>query len=264
MEERIGFISGIILALILMLFIFVLVMFLLSRRRKLNEKYSNLTKKSKEELVTPVWLPEHAAPVHVGSIRQFVHGYHEHDSVQGLSEHPTGPAHHIQDPTCQYYRHITKLPQHLLDISLEYQSGDSCEENSRKQSLGGATLSRPTTRTTATISDTSDSSLSSSLADKSAMREYQIESYLSFQSDLSDHIRGATDHVYGHNDSIDNDKIFSDACDICDNVVDSLSGQDEEPLSHLVMTGETIFDCELGCFITEEEYQRRHEEKHSM
>ena len=122
---------------------------------------------------------------------------------------------------------------------------------------------RPTTRTTATISDTSDSSRSS-LADKSAMREYQIESYLSFQSDLSEHISGATDHVYGHDDTIDNDKIFSDPCDICDNVVSSLSGQDEEPLSHLVMTGETIFDCELGCFITEEEYQRRHEEKHSL
>ena len=142
MEERIGFISGIILAIILMLFIFVLLIFLLSRRRKLNEKYSNLTHKSNEELLTPVWLPEHAAPVHVGSVRQFVHGYHEHDSVQGLSEHPTGLAHHIQDPTCQHYCHITKLPQHLLDISLEYQSGDSCEENSRKQSLGGATLSR--------------------------------------------------------------------------------------------------------------------------
>ena len=57
MEERIGFISGTILAIILMLFIFVLLMFLLSRRRKLNEKYSKLKHKSKEELLTPVWLP---------------------------------------------------------------------------------------------------------------------------------------------------------------------------------------------------------------
>ena len=142
LEERIGFISGIILAIILMLFIFVLVMLLLTRRRKLNEKCSSLSHKSKEELLTPIWLPEHTAPVHVGSIRQFVHGYHEHDPIQGLSEHPTGLAHHMQDPTSQHYHISTKLPQHLLDISLEYQSGDSCEENSRKQSLGGATLSR--------------------------------------------------------------------------------------------------------------------------
>jgi hypothetical protein len=34
-------------------------------------------------------------------------------------------------------------------------------------------------------------------------------------------------------------------------------GQNDALMTSLPRTGKTIFDCELGCFITLEEYQRR-------
>merc|ERR1719318_508116 len=116
--------------------------------------------------------------------------------------------HNTLDPRCEHYKHGSMLPEHLLNTSLDSESGDSYEVSSRNQSCG-ATLSRPTTRTTKTISDTS-----SSTADKSAMREYQIESYISFQSDISDHAREAIEHVDSPDDTIASDKIFSDPGDV--------------------------------------------------
>ena len=147
---------------------------------------------------------------------------------------------------------------------------------------------RPTTRTTKTLSDTSDSSRSSMKLDKSMLREYQIPSYISFQSDISDHVREATDHVYSPDVTIDSDKIFSDPGDVslsCDNsdsysklhethfgdslsdiprtVIHSPPGQDSLPSGSFPRTGNTIFDCELGCFISLEEYQRKQKERQS-
>ena len=46
------------------------------------------------------------------------------------------------------------------------------------------------------------------------MREYQIESYISFQSDISDHAREAIDHVDSPDDTLASDKIFSDPGDV--------------------------------------------------
>ena len=144
-------------------------------------------------------------------------------------------------------------------------------------------LSRPTTRTTKSISDTSESSRSSIVLDKPV-----IPSYISFQSDISDHVREATDHVYSPDVTIDSDKIFSDpgdhtlSCDDSDRssrlhethfgdslsdiprtVIHSPPGQENMFANSLPGTGITIFDCELGCFISVEEYQRRQNERQS-
>ena len=179
------------------------------------------------------------------------------------------------------------------------------------------------TRTTKTISDTSSSSSSrSSTADKSAMREYQIDSYIRFQSDISDHAREAIDHVDSTDDTIASDKIFSDPGDVttysdnCDSasrmhethfgdslsdiprtvissladiprtvisspsdiprtlisspsdiprtVISSPLGQDDALMKSLPRTGKTIFDGELGCFITLEVYQRRQKARQEL
>ena len=134
------------------------------------------------------------------------------------------------------------------------------------------------------------------------MREYQIESYISFQSDISDDAREAIDHVDSPDDTLASDKIFRDPGDVttnsdnCDSlarmhethfgdslydiprtvihspsdiprtVIHSLSDIPRTeisssplkrlPPSVLPVKGKTIFDCELGCFITVEEYQR--------
>ena len=143
---------------------------------------------------------------------------------------------------------------------------------------------RPTTRTTKTISDTSESSRSSIVLDKPV-----IPSYISFQSDISDHVREATDHVYSPDVTIDSDKIFSDpgdhtlSCDDSDRssrlhethfgdslsdiprtVIHSPPGQDSLPSDSFPRTGNTIFDCELGCFISMEEYQIRQKKRQSQ
>ena len=57
LHERLGVISGIILAIIFIILIFILVSIFLTRRRKTNKKYSTLTDKSSEELLKPIWVP---------------------------------------------------------------------------------------------------------------------------------------------------------------------------------------------------------------
>ena len=143
------------------------------------------------------------------------------------------------------------------------------------------------------------------------MREYQIESYLSFKSDISYHASEAIKHVDSPDDTIASDKIFSDPgdvttysencdsgarmhethfgdslsdiprtvisspCDIPRTVIQSLSddprtviasplGHDDAHMKSLPRTGKTIFDCELGCFITLEEYQRRQKARQEL
>ena len=120
------------------------------------------------------------------------------------------------------------------------------------------------------------------------LREYQTENYITFQSDISDHARGATYHVYSPDVTIDSDEILSDPgdlnlsgdnlesfsrlhethfgdslSDIPRTVIHSPPGQENMFANSLPGTGITIFDCELGCFISVEEYQRRQNERQS-
>jgi len=303
-EEKIGVISGIILAIIFIILMFILIAFLLSRRRNLDKKYSSLPDKSQEDLLTPIWIPGKTSHEHVSSARQFEHDYHENGGVQGLSAssgYSHVPTHNTQDKCndFNYRQKIPIIPDYLLDISLDSQSEDSCTNISHDNSVICGTLSRPTTRTTKTISDTSDSSHSSMALDKSMLREYQIESYISFQSDISNHVREATDHVYSTHVNIDSDKISSDPddtifstehprlhethfgdslsdiprtvihsdiprrvipSDIPRTVIRSPLVQESLPAYRFPRTGNTIFDCELGCFISVEEFERKQKE----
>eukprot|EP00092_Neocalanus_flemingeri_P070795 GFUD01086924.1.p1 GENE.GFUD01086924.1~~GFUD01086924.1.p1 ORF type:complete len:574 (+),score=114.66 GFUD01086924.1:113-1834(+) len=289
-EENIGIISGIILAIIFIILIFILIAFLLTRRRKLDKKYSSVP--NKDELLTPIWVPGKVSCMEVSSARQFANDYHENGDVQGQSastRYKIVPTHITQHQKGHYCPcpQIPTIPDHLLDLSLESHSGDSCTDNSITHSVAGATLSRPTTRTTKTISDTSDSSRSSVALDKSMLREYPVESYISFHSDISNHVRGANGHVYSPDVTNNSDKIFSDPGDIttsCDNsdsfsrlhethfgdslsdiprtVIHSPSVQYNLPV-RFPGTDNNIFDCELGCFITVEEYRRRQIERQS-
>lgn len=330
-EEKIGIISGIILAIIFIILMFIIITIILTRRRKDKTKYSSLENKSKDELLTPIWVPGKGSRVHVSSVREFVHDFHESEELHGLgdmSELSQDGTHDIQDPLCKHYKDISNSKGNTFDISIESQSGDSYENNPRNQSVEGTTSSRPTTRTTKTISDVSDSSISS-LADKSAMQEYQIESYIRFHSDLADHVREASEFVnsndatfnsdnrfsgqenfhsekvYSPNDTLTSDRIsdlgdVSVSCEESESVSrlhethfgDSISDiprtvlhsplvqdnladiprnirlsphiQDHLPSSNLSRTGNTIFDCELGCFITVEEYERKWRERNSF
>merc|ERR1719336_1682097 len=96
-------------------------------------------------------------------------------------------------------------------------------EHSRNLSAG-ASVSRPTTRTTKTISDGTDSSRSSVLLDKSVVTargntdniesflrgdNENMESYISFQSDIRDH----SDTLYSPNSTMNSDKISCIATD---------------------------------------------------
>ena len=143
-EERIGIISGIILAIVFIILIFILIAFILTRRRKVDKKYSNVLEKSKDELLTPIWIPENASRVHVSSARQFANDYHENGDVQGLSdssEYSRVPT-RMKNQKGQYSPKLPIVPDNLLDVSLESYSGDSCTDNSRNHSLAGATMSR--------------------------------------------------------------------------------------------------------------------------
>ena len=137
-EERIGIISGIILAIIFIILIFILIAFLLTRRRKVNKQYSSVPDKSQDELLTPIWIPGKgkASHVHVSSDRQFVNDYHENGDVQGLSdssEYSRVHSYNTQDMKCHNYKYS---PQ--LEVSMESQGEDSC----MNQSVTGNTLSR--------------------------------------------------------------------------------------------------------------------------
>ena len=137
-EERIGIISGIILAIIFIILIFILIAFLLTRRRKVNKQYSSVPDKSQDELLTPIWIPGKVSRVHVSSARQFVNDYHENGDVQGLSD--SGQYSKIGTQNTHKYncKHSFKM-----DISMESHSGDSGADYSRNQSESARnTLSR--------------------------------------------------------------------------------------------------------------------------
>ena len=105
---------------------------------------------------------------------------------------------------------------------------------------------------------------------------------------VSDHIRKDAAHVYSPDDTMASERIsdlgdatisssirdsvsmlhethFGDSfSDIPRTVIHSPLGRDQLPLKNLPATGKTIFDCELGCFITVEEYERRKMERNSF
>ena len=144
-EEKIGIISGIILAIIFIILMFIIITIILTRRRKDKTKYSSLENKSKDELLTPIWVPGKGSQVHVSSVREFVHDYHENEELHGLgdkSESSQVPTHNIHDPMCKHYKYISNTTENAFDISIESHSGDSYEQNSRNMSIGGTTLSR--------------------------------------------------------------------------------------------------------------------------
>ena len=181
---------------------------------------------------------------------------------------------------------------------------------------------RPTTRTTKTISDGSDSSRSSVLMDKAGSLEREVrspratdnvesflratqenvESYISFQSEIRDHsdniiytspnstlnsdkISGlATDteyHHLHHSHSHDHHSLAGDSTSVSllhethfgDSLTDiprtvisaiththKMSQEDLDRITRrysLVKLRNTIFDCEEGCFISFEEFEKR-------
>ena len=133
-EERIGIISGIILAIIFIILIFILTAFLLTSRRKVNKQYSSVPNKSQDELLTPIWIPGKVSRVHVSSTRQFVNDYHENGDVQGLSDSKYS---RVPSNKTEKYKHSPKL-----DVSMETHSGESCTDYSGHPSTAGNTLSR--------------------------------------------------------------------------------------------------------------------------
>ena len=144
-EERIGIISCIILAIIFIILIFILIAVLLTRRRKLSKKYTTLPSKSQEELLTPIWVPGKGSRVHVSSSRQFVHDYTENGEAQGLSatsEYSRNNASNIEVLTNDPRKYNAKLPEYLLNSSMETPSEDSSDDKSRSHFIAEVSLSR--------------------------------------------------------------------------------------------------------------------------
>ena len=146
-EEKIGIISGIILAIIFIILMFIIITIILTRRRKDKTKYSSLENKSKDELLTPIWVPGKGSQVHVSSVREFVHDYHENEELHGLgdkSELSQVPTNNIKDLLSKHYKEIA--PEKVLETSIGTHSEDIYETTkinySRNNSMDGTTLSR--------------------------------------------------------------------------------------------------------------------------
>jgi len=268
--------------------------------------------------------PEHLASCHPERIVFLKSSVSPSVSQSVRSEQPEyhsqHPLHHHQ--SCPHgeggrgYRLDTSLdiPETGLDISVETHSEHSSTEHSRNISAG-ASVSRPTTRTTKTISDGTDSSRSSVLLEggravvtrgdtsdntndniESFLRgdNDNMESYISFQSDIRDH----SDTLYSPNSTMNSDKISCIATDTEYHQVSRATepGQREDSSSvsllhethfgdsltdiprtvisafkhipptdleriskrySMVKLGNTIFDCQEGCFISFEEFEKR-------
>merc|ERR1719167_1966619 len=111
LHERLGVISGIILAIIFIILIFILLSIFLTRRRKADKKYSSLTdKSSSDELLKPIWVP---GKKYVNEFQQFGEGRELSDCVppskrgRGREVAPTQDTNlrhcpsHEQHDTCQ-------------------------------------------------------------------------------------------------------------------------------------------------------------------
>ena len=145
-EEKIGVISGIILAIIFIILMFILIAFLLSKRRKQDKKYSSVPDKSQEDMLTPIWIPGKTSRVHVSSAKQFDHDYHENSDMQGLntcSGYSKLPTQNTQEPKCHdYSQKLPIVPDNTINISMESDSGESCTNSTRNNSTAGNTISR--------------------------------------------------------------------------------------------------------------------------
>jgi len=197
LEERIGIISGIILAVIFIILIFILTALLLTRRRKKVPKYESVNgEKGSDEMLAPIWRPagRRTNVAIVSTERQFdSHYLEEHldldlkeqqrkgagNKTNGYARIPTHEQVALIGDQC---RCSNGGERDLLNTSLE--SGGSGENSGG----GGNSLSRPTTRTTKTISSASDSSRSSIMTTDRSLREAveagEVYTYVNFQPEI--------------------------------------------------------------------------------
>jgi len=187
LEERIGIISGIILAVIFIILIFILTALLLTRKRK--KKYVSVNgEKGSDEMLAPIWRPagKRTNVAVVSTERQFDSHYLEEHLDLDLEEQQrnSNKTGYARIPTHEaalgdQCRCGNGGERDLLNTSLE--SGGSAEHSGG----GGNSLSRPTTRTTKTISSASDSSRSSILTTDRSLREGgEVYTYVNFQPEI--------------------------------------------------------------------------------
>jgi len=200
LEERIGIISGIILAVIFIILIFILTALLLTRRRKKVPKYESVNgEKGSDEMLAPIWRPagRRTNVAVVSTERQFdSHYLEEHldldlkeqqrmsmnNKTNGYARIPTHEAAALVD----HCRCGNGGERDLLNTSLE-SGGSGCGSGGSGENSGGGgnSLSRPTTRTTKTISSASDSSRSSIMTTDRSLREGgEVYTYVNFQPEI--------------------------------------------------------------------------------
>merc|ERR1711974_507501 len=195
LEERIGIISGIILAVIFIILIFILTALLLTRRRKKVPKYESVNgEKGSDDMLAPIWRPagRRTNVAVVSTERQFdSHYLEEHLDLdlkeqQRKSTNKTNgyariPTHEESAEQC------SEREKELLNTSLE--SGGSGDHST----VPGNSLSRPATRTTKTISSASDSLRSSILTneplsiltnERSLREGGEVYTYVNFQPEI--------------------------------------------------------------------------------
>merc|ERR1719334_1511912 len=165
LEERIAIISGVILAIIFIILIFVLIAILLSRKRKKEPKYQSVSEDNSKDIgVLPtIWKPGRRSKVCLVSLER------------------------------EFSEHYLECEDSLIEAGVHFEdreagdtgsllSGDSLEQST---GLGGHSLSRPTTRTTKTISSASDSSRSSMVTTDRSLRDGEREdTYINFQPEI--------------------------------------------------------------------------------
>jgi len=193
LEERIGIISGIILAVIFIILIFILTALLLTRRRKKVPKYESVNgEKGSDEMLAPIWRPagRRTNVAVVSAERQFDSHYLEEHLDLDLKEQQskaTNKTGYARIPTHEAVLvDQCRCERDLLNTSLE-SGGSGCGSGGSGENSGGGgnSLSRPTTRTTKTISSASDSSRSSILTTDRSLREGgEVYTYVNFQPEI--------------------------------------------------------------------------------
>jgi len=175
LDERLAVISGIILAVIFVILIFILTALLLTRRRKKSPAYEPVTgDKGTEPLVSPIWRKGRRTKVSIVSseLEYEEHYLESHEKLIGSGARTpryqilTAPVLNSHGREAGAWEH---RPEDILDVSIE--SGDSSTDHSAEGGVRGNSLSRPTTRTTKTISSASDSSRSSVVTTERSLQE---------------------------------------------------------------------------------------------
>jgi len=199
LEERIGIISGIILAVIFIILIFILTALLLTKKRKKVPKYESVNgEKGSDEMLAPIWRPagRRTNVAVVSTERQFDSHYLEEHLDLDLKEQQRMSTNNKTNGYARIPTHEAALVDHcrcgnggerdLLNTSLE-SGGSGCGSGGSGENSGGGgnSLSRPTTRTTKTISSASDSSRSSILTTDRSLREGgEVYTYVNFQPEI--------------------------------------------------------------------------------